>query len=724
MATQNIHLDISGMTCVNCSNGITKVVSKLEGLEEAKVNFSSNAGEFTYDDKKLTPDNLINKIKKLGYGVERSSAQLEKVQEDALKKLKFLFGISVILTISLFVVMFLPAYTFTSYILFSIASIVQFYPGGRFYALAYKAISHNNYDMNVLVALGTSAAYFYSTFVVFFPSYVSEDIRFVYFDGAAVIITFILFGKLLEESSKSKASSFLKLLMTLTPKNANKISEDGTITTVLATTLIEGDVIIVRQGEKLPCDGVIIDGKADINAAIITGESMPVFKSINDQVFAGTSNTNGLLKISVSKVVNESTLANIVKLINKAQGQSIPIASYANKVANVFVPVVIGLSILTFLVWYFVVGNTMSAIIAAISVLIISCPCALGLATPIGIVSAISKGAKEGILIKNPEILEIIQDIKYAVFDKTGTLTQGEISVKSLTINDKILQLVASLEVLSEHPISKAIVNYAKDKNITFTEDINNFEQLTGKGLKATIDKQDLLVGTMKLMDENNIQISQDILDDFNNVLKTGNSAIFVCVNNEIQGFIQLEDKLKKDAKQMIDDLHLKNIIPVLLTGDNYIVAQSLAKTLGITEVYADVLPEDKFNIIKDLQNNGKVMFVGDGVNDSPSLKQANIGIAMNSGSDISKEAGDIILVHNDLKSVTKSINLSIVGMKIIKQNLAFAFIYNIIGIPLAMGVFYPFLGVMLNPMFAGIAMSFSSVSVVVNSLRLKTIKI
>jgi Cu+-exporting ATPase len=468
MSKEKIKLNISGMTCVNCSNGIERAVSKLNGLESSKVSFASNEGEFFIDNKLLNKEKLINKIKKLGYGVEENLEALEKTKLLAYNKLKNIFSISIVLTIVMFYFVFFPVENIQNnqYIMFILATIVQFYAGGRFYTLAYKAVSNKNYDMNVLVALGTSAAYFYSVFVVFFPSLFPENLRFLYFDGAAVIISFILLGRLLEERSKAKATDFLKKLMNLAPLNATLICEDGTFKTILATQLKIGDKVLIKTGEKISTDAIIVKGGADIDTSMITGESMPVYKTIGDEVIAGTLNTTGILEVLVLKQSNDTTLSKIIALLSTAQSKKLPISRFADNVANIFVPVVIAISILTFIVWYFFVGDAFSAIIASISVLVISCPCALGLATPIAIVSSVGKGAQEGILIKNPEILEIIKDIKYAVFDKTGTLTNGIISVKDAIYEEKYLDILASIETKSEHPISKAVVHFVKNKNI------------------------------------------------------------------------------------------------------------------------------------------------------------------------------------------------------------------------------------------------------------------
>ena len=726
MSKETIKLNISGMTCVNCSNGIEKAVNKLDGLESSKVSFASNEGAFFIDNKLLNKETLISKIKKLGYGVEEDLKALEKAKLIDYNKLRNVFSISMALTIIMFYFAFFPIENTQNnqYIMFILATIVQFYAGGRFYTLAYKAVSNSNYDMNVLVALGTSAAYFYSVFVVFFPSLFPEELRFLYFDGAAVIISFILLGRLLEERSKAKATDFLKKLMDLAPLNATLICEDGSFKTVLASELKVGDKVLIKTGEKISTDAVISKGSADIDTSMITGESMPVYKTIGDEVIAGTLNTTGVIEVVVLKQSNDTTLSKIITLLSTAQSKKLPISRFADNVANIFVPIVIIISILTFFAWYFIVGNALNAILASISVLVISCPCALGLATPIAIVSSVGKGAQEGILIKNPEILEIIKDIKYAVFDKTGTLTKGIISVKDAVYEEKYLDILASLETKSEHPISKAVVVFAQNKNISLNKEFEDIQIIPGLGISAIYENKKILIGSLSFLEKNSINLDGKYLDFYNTSLNNGAGVILASIEKECVAVLALEDSIKDGAKELITDLKAKNITPILLTGDNQITANSVAKELNIDKVYAQVLPDEKYKVIIELQKEAKVMFVGDGINDSPSIKQADIGITLNSGSDITKDAGDIILINNDLKAVSKSINLSIESMKVIKQNLFWAFIYNVGGIPLAAGIFYPIFGVMLTPMYAGIAMSFSSVTVVLNSLRLKFKKI
>jgi len=726
VAIKKIDLNITGMTCVNCSNGIQNFFKTQKGVIDSKVSFASNEGTFEIDTDLYSKEKLVKYIEKLGYKVEDSIEQMEEEQLKDFLKLKKIFKTSLLLTIAIFIIMFFNLFEETSrnYIVLALASVVQFYCGSRFYTHAYSAIRHNNYDMNVLVALGTSAAYFYSLFVVFFPQLFPENLRFLYFDGAAVIITFLLLGKYLEDNSKQKASDFLKKLMKLAPSKANLIQEDGDIKEVEASFLTINDKVLVKTGEKIPTDGKIIKGSADIDTSMITGESLPVFKKQGDEVLSGTLNTNGVIHVEVLKSSSDTTLAKIINLLKTAQGKQIPISRFADKIANIFVPSVIAVSLLTFIIWGVFVNDFQSAIIASISVLIISCPCALGLATPIAIVSAVSRGAKEGILIKNPEVLEQIKEIKYAVFDKTGTLTKGEISVANTNIDKKYFNLLGSVEKYSEHPISKAIVKYIKEKEINVDLEIDDINIIAGKGIHSLYKNTEVVIGNLIFLKENGVDIEKEHQELYEKELESGNGVVLASIDKQIVGFFSLADSLKDNAKNLIKQLKQKVIKPVLLTGDNKTTATKIGESLGIDKIYSEVIPTQKYEVIKSLQKESKVMFVGDGINDAPSIKQANIGIALNSGSDISKDAGDIILINNDLNSIIKSLNLSIESMRVIKQNLFWAFAYNTLGIPIAAGVLYPFFGVMLTPMYAGIAMSFSSVTVVFNSLRLKIKKI
>jgi len=602
-------------------------------------------------------------------------------------------------------------------------TIAQFYPGGLFYSHAIKAIANKNYDMNVLVALGTSAAYFYSAFTVLFPFLFPEHLRYVYFDGASIIITFILLGKVLEENSKAKATDFLKNLIDLAPKTATIITSNGEEKTIKADTLQIGDIVIIKAGERVSADGTILEGSSDVDTSMITGEPLPQFKTVEDEVVAGTINTNGFLKVKVAKASNDTLLSHIITLLGEAQNQKMPIGRIADRISNIFVPTVISISILTFFIWFFAANNTLDAILASISVLIISCPCALGLATPIAIVSAVGKGAKNGILIKSPEVLEIIKDIKYAIFDKTGTITEGRISMGNLVLQDNsmdILNILASAELQSEHPISKAITNYAKEKQLSLDKEVKQLIVIPGKGIKCIIDDKEVVIGTLSFLTSEQVEKNEKYIKFIAQEQNFGNGAVLAAIDKKMVGAFSFKDGIKKGAKDMVQELKDKNIIPVLLTGDNEKTAKAVALKLGIEKVYAEVLPNEKYEVIKSFQKDDKVMFIGDGINDSPSLKQADIGLALGSGSDIAKDAGDIIIMNNELSSVIKSINLSIYTIRTVKQNLFWAFIYNALGIPIAAGALFPFFGIMLTPVYAGIAMSFSSVTVVLNSLRLK----
>lgn len=725
MAKEKITLNISGMTCVNCSGAVEKVTKKMQGVDDAKVSFASSKGEFFIDPALVDRQALVAKVEKLGYGVADDIEELEAKKSKDLRDLKLTFVLSAVLTV---IVSILEKVTllgvFNIWVIFIAATIVQFYCGGRFYKHAFAALKNRNYDMNVLVALGTSAAYGYSSFVVLFPQVFPEHLRYIYFMGSTVIITFILLGKYLEERSKAKATNFLKDLMDLSPERALKIEGDEELE-VDAGSLELGDVVLIKSGEKVSADGVVIEGEADVDASMLTGESLPVFKGVGDEVIAGTFLQTGFLKVKVTKTANDNMLANIVSLLGNAQNQKMPIGRFADKVANIFVPAVIFVSIVTFIAWISFGGNTLYAFLAATAVLIISCPCALGLATPIAIVSAVGKGATQGILIKNPEVLEVINSIKYAVFDKTGTLTQGKIEVKKTsTISQEDLGLIALLESRSEHPISKAIVSFVGKENIPTGLEIQDFQTHAGKGISAKVDEKSLHVGSQSFLQEQGIQVDEATQTYFQEALSEGFGAILAAIEKQVVGCFVLQDPLKEESREVVQALKAKGIIPVMLTGDHESTAQSVAKSLDIQKIYAQVLPQEKFRVIQELQKSGKVLFVGDGINDSPSLKQADIGMALSSGSDIAKDAGDIVLINNDLWSVPRSVKLSFMTMRTIKQNLFWAFFYNVIGIPLAAGALYPALGIMLTPMYAGIAMSFSSVTVVLNSLRLKLRKL
>jgi copper-exporting ATPase len=578
--------------------------------------------------------------------------------------------------------------------------------------------------MNVLVALGSGSAFLYSLFVVIFSDFIPDDLKNVYVSGAAMIIAFVLLGKYLEERSKAKAGDYLKTLLKISPKTAFLVMPDGHSKEVNVNELKVGDIVIVKNGYNIPSDGVIVQGGAEIDASMLTGESLPVYKEVGDGVFAGTLNTNGYISVKVTKSSYESLLSQILNLLSDASSKKMPIGRLADKIANIFVPSVVAISVLTFLIWIIFSGNFAYAISSAICVLIISCPCALGLATPIAIVSSLARGAKAGILVKNPEVLELIKDAKFVAFDKTGTLSKGQISVKSSNLSEQDLALIASAENLSEHLISKAIVRYAKQKCIDLQKLNGKFQNVVGQGIIYEDENNQIIIGNEKLLLANEVSLNPDESSAIKEATNDGSGVILCAINKKFVGFLTLSDELKDEASDVINELTSLNLQSVILSGDGEKVVASIAKKLNVSKYHANMLPEDKFNEIKELTNHGGVIFVGDGVNDSPSLKEASVGIAMNSGSDIAKGAGDIVLIKNDLRGVTGLVRLANATMANIKENLFWAFMYNAICIPVAAGVLYPVFGLLLSPVYGSMAMCLSSVTVVLNALRLRYLKL
>ncbi|WP_309300157.1 heavy metal translocating P-type ATPase [Campylobacter hyointestinalis] len=716
MAT--IKIQITGMTCVNCANAIEKNVLKIQGVTSSKVSFADCCGVFeVQNDEDI--DKIKDKVKKLGFGVVNNYDELEAAQNKNAINLKNRLIISAILSVIIMVFEMNSYETlYKSLALFILTSIVIFYCGFDFFKHAMKSIKNLNYDMNVLITLGVSAAYIYSIFAFCFSNLMPEAMKYLYFSSCSMIITFVLLGKFLEERSKKSARNYIKALMDLSPKSALVLQKDGTTAPILVNDLKLGDIVVVKSGYTLPCDGVIVNGGAEIDVSMLSGESMPVFKSVGDSVNAGTLNTNGYINIKVTKLSGDSLISVILELLLEASTKKMPIARLADKVANIFVPLVVFIALGTFALWS-LCGEPFNGILAAVSVLIISCPCALGLATPIAIVVGISQSAKNGIIIKNPQILEILGDAKYAVFDKTGTLTKGQISVVSSNLDDESLKIVANAANLSEHPVSKAISEFAKeyiDKNVIYT-----YENIPGMGISA--EHSEILIGNEKLLNSFNVFLDSEQKESIQKVLDSGLGVVLVALGFKYTGFIAISDTLKDDALQSISAVKSFGVTSIILTGDNEKIAKIVAKELGIDEVIAGVLPSKKFEVIENLKKEGIVIFVGDGINDALALKSADIGIAMSSGSDIAKDAGDIVLIKNDLSSVAYSLYLAKRNMKTIKQNLVWAFVYNIVCIPVAAGVLYPVFGLLLNPMYAALAMSISSFSVVLNSLRLKFVK-
>ncbi|MCW3989534.1 MAG: heavy metal translocating P-type ATPase [Candidatus Bathyarchaeota archaeon] len=606
---------------------------------------------------------------------------------------------------------------------FLLATPVQIIAGGKYYRGAWLAAKARNMNMDTLIVVGTTTAWAYSTFVVFFPGLApSSDL---YFDTAAMILALILVGKLLEEIARGKASEAVRRLLDLQPPVARILHEDGSEEEVPVETVMPFDVLIIKPGEKVPLDGDIIEGASSVDESMVTGESIPVSKKVGDQVIGGTVNMEGALKIEVTKIGMNTTLQQIVQMVEDAQLSRAPIQRLADTIAGYFVPVVIAIGIVSFAVWYYVLGATFGfALTAFISVVIVACPCAMGIATPTAILVGSAKGAENGILIKGGEYLEKTRELQAIAFDKTGTLTKGEITVTDIFGDDPdgLLRLVASLERRSEHPIGEAIVREAQEKGLELPEP-KDFEAIAGKGVKGTVDGRSMIVGTPRLMEEIGAEMSPEISGKAEEFFDQGKTLVFVSVEGAVVGLIAVADELKDNAPDAIAKLKSMGLQVVMITGDNERTAEAIAKRVGIDRYLAEVLPQDKVGEIKKLQGEGLVVaMVGDGINDAPALAQADVGIALGSGTDVAVETGGIILIRNDLMDVVTAIQLSKATYSKIKQNLFWAFGYNAALIPIAAGVLIPW-GIQMHPIFASAAMASSSLSVVSNSLLLRRFK-
>lgn len=715
--SKKIILNISGMSCANCSNAITKSSLKIEGVKSAAVSFTNSIGEFEVDDN--FDDKLLRKkIENLGFSVVDNFNELEDIKKDSLKQMRnrFIFA-GIISAILMYLEMHVKPNLSINFIMLILSTLTIIYCAKEFIIHAISSFKIRNYDMNVLITLGVGSAYIYSLIVFLLPDLIPQNFGHIYFSSASMIITFILIGKYLEEKSKQKANSLLKNLIDISPKIAIvKIGQDRSET--LVQNLKIGDIVIVEAGTLIPSDGVIIKGEANIDSSNLNGESVPVYKKIGENVYASSINIDGYLEIKVSKEYNKTLIYAITQIVSEVGIKKINIARFADKVSNIFVPIVVAIAIITFIIWL-IFANFSAAMLCAISVLVISCPCALGLATPISIVSGISKATKEGILIKNPDILEYSSKIKYAFFDKTKTLTKGVLKVAHTTLNYEDMKLVCEISKLSSHPISKAIAQY-----ILETKDFKGeFKNILGKGLEAKDEKNHFLIGNERLLNENSIFLLPEQSESILQNQELGMNAILVAKNSNFIGAIFLNDIIKENSKELIQKLKSLGIKTIMLTGDHKIIAKNIAKKLEIDEVYSDLLPTDKYEILKKYQKNGRVMFVGDGVNDSPSLKAADISISFFDGTDIAKESVDAVLMNENMMLIFRVLKISKLTFLNIKENLFWAFIYNIIFIPVAAGALYPNFGILLNPMYASIAMSFSSITVVLNALRLKFIK-
>lgn len=723
---EHIELDVMGMTCAACSSRIEKVLNKQPEIKNATVNLTTEEATIDYYPGNMDAQMIIERIRKLGYDAKLKSSDENKAsaKADELRKKKIKLIISALLSLPLLLTMLthlfgihLPHIFMNPWFQLAFAFPVQFIIGWQFYDGAYKNLRSGGANMDVLVALGTSAAFFYSVYeglkTINNPDYMPH----LYFETSAVLITLILFGKYLEARAKSQTTHALSSLLNLQAKEARVIRDNKEIM-IPVEDVVVGDTLIIKPGEKVPVDGEIIKGHTSIDESMLTGESIPVEKTIGANVFGATMNNNGSITIRATKVGRDTALQSIVKIVEQAQGSKAPIQRLADIIAGYFVPVVIGIAIITFIIWMIFVtpGQFEPALVAAIAVLVIACPCALGLATPTSIMVGTGRAAEAGILFKGGEHLERTHEIDTIVLDKTGTITKGEPEVTDFTGDELTLQYLASSEQASEHPLATAIVKYAKEKNIELLE-TSQFNAIPGHGIETVIDNHTILIGNRKLMTDHHIDIDSSInrMEQFE---AEGKTAMLIAIDNELRGIVAVLDTVKDTAKQAIEEMKAMGLQVVMLTGDNAITANAIAKSVGITEVIAEVLPEQKSNKIKVLQDEGrKVAMVGDGVNDAPALALADIGIAIGTGTEVAIEAADVTILGGELTLIPEAIKISHATIKNIKQNLGFAFGYNILGIPVAA------LG-LLAPWIAGAAMALSSVSVVSNALRLKTVKI
>ncbi|MBS6090717.1 MAG: heavy metal translocating P-type ATPase [Staphylococcus warneri] len=720
----SIDLTISGMTCAACSNRIEKVLNKMDGVVQATVNLTTEQATVTYYRGVVNSDDFISKIQNLGYDAEVKEGQQQYSNKDKqlkkqFHKLIFSIVLSVPLLMTMLVHLFhlpLPSLLMNPWFQFILATPVQFIIGWQFYKGAYKNLKNGSANMDVLVALGTSAAYFYSIYEMFKWLNHSTHMPHLYFETSAVLITLILFGKYLEAKAKTQTTNALGELLSLQAKEA-RIVKDGIEKMVPIKDVLVGDHIIIKPGEKIPVDGVIIKGITSIDESMLTGESIPVDKNADDKVIGATINQNGSIIMEATQVGNDTALANIIKVVEQAQGSKAPIQRLADQISGYFVPTVVGIALLTFMIWITVVhvGEFEPALMAAISVLVIACPCSLGLATPTSIMVGTGRAAEKGILFKGGQYVEETQHIDTIVLDKTGTITNGKPVVTDFDGDTRSLQLLASAENASEHPLAKAIVDYAKGKNLELV-DTGEFNAMPGHGISATVDHSTILVGNRQLMTKHQIPLNSHIDEKMTQWELDGKTVMLIAIDDIYQGMIAVADTIKDNAIESIQKLHKMNIDVVMLTGDNNNTARAIAQQVGIDHVIANVLPDEKSDNITRLQKEGRqVAMVGDGVNDAPALVTADIGIAMGTGTEVAIEAADITILGGDLSLLSQTIDISQLTMRNIRQNLIWAFGYNIAGIPIAA------LG-LLAPWIAGAAMTLSSVSVVTNALRLKRI--
>ncbi|WP_373524845.1 heavy metal translocating P-type ATPase [Nostoc sp.] len=743
-----LSLKLRGMSCASCANNIEEAIRSVPGVSNCNVNFGVERATIQYDPKRTNLETIQAAIDAAGYSSYSLQEQemitgeddAEKTAREAeLRTLTRKLVVGAILS-TLIVLGSISAMTGLNlpwirtlrldnpWVQLVLATPVLFWCGADFFKNAWKAFKRHTATMDTLVAIGTGAAYFYSLFATVFPGFFTSAglMPDVYYEAAAVITTLILLGRLFENRAKGQTSEAIRKLIGLQARDARVIRNGQEIDVPIQEVQI-GDVILVRPGEKIPVDGEVVEGASNVDEAMVTGESLPVKKQPGDEVIGATINKTGSFKFRATRVGKDTFLSQIVKMVQQAQGSKAPIQRLADQVTGWFVPAVIAIAIASFVIWFNVMGNLTLALITTVGVLIIACPCALGLATPTSVMVGTGKGAENGILIKGAESLELAHRIQTIVLDKTGTLTQGKPTVTDFfTINGtansnelKLLQLAASVERNSEHPLAEAVVRYAQSQQVELTE-ANKFEAIAGSGVQGIVSDHLVQIGTQRWMEELNID-TRTLRKGKASLEAAGKTAILIAVDGKIQGLMGIADALKPSSVAVVRTLQKLGLEVVMLTGDNRKTAEAIASEVGITRVFAEVRPDQKASQIQALQAEGKIVaMVGDGINDAPALAQANVGIAIGTGTDVAIAASDITLISGDLQGIVTAIQLSRATMQNIRQNLFFAFIYNVAGIPIAAGILFPIFGWLLNPIIAGGAMAFSSVSVVTNALRLR----
>jgi P-type Cu+ transporter len=744
IGTERKIFTIKGMTCASCVQTIEKGTRKLEGVITSNVNLATEKMNIEYDPSIVSVADIMKAVETVGYEAHEDIGDtINDNSETKHKEEKALwnrFWISSIFAIPLLYIAMghlvgAPLPDFINPVInpemFALTQLLLVLPiiivNSKIYRVGFKTLFSGHPNMDALIAIGTSAALLYgiyATIMIFLgdTSFAND----LYYETAGVILTLITLGKYLETKTKGKTSEAIKKLMGLAPKTA-RVIRNGQETEISIDEVAVDDIVIVRPGEKMPVDGVVVEGMTAVDESMLTGESIPVEKTVGDNIIGASINKNGTIQYKATKVGRDTTLSQIIKLVEDAQGSKAPIAKMADIISGYFVPIVIGLAILSGLAWYIGGQTGIFALTIFISVLVIACPCALGLATPTAIMIGTGKGAENGILIKSGVALETTHKVQTIVFDKTGTITEGKPKVTDIIVTegiskDKLLLLTASAEKGSEHPLGEAIVKEAEDKGLTLLN-TNNFTAIPGRGIEVMVDGKKLLAGNKKLMNERNIDLGF-LAETSNELASQGKTPMYIAINNQITGIIAVADTVKENSVKAIQKLHKMGIEVAMITGDNKRTAEAIAKQVGIDRVLSEVLPEDKANEVKKLQDEGKkVAMVGDGINDAPALAQADIGIAIGSGTDVAIESADIVLMRSDLMDVPSAVELSKSTIQNIKQNLFWAFAYNVAGIPFAMGILYLFGGPLLNPMIAAAAMTFSSVSVLLNALRLKRFK-